>query len=345
MAVLTDHQLGVIAETTYGTPLVPSRFYRFLESSKIQPDPMPLQGVGLSVGTPGGINLASRRIPGIGKASGTIALECVSKGLGVLLNACTGTSVSTQVGATATYQQTFTPTVVNAVLPSLTAQLAVVNNNGVSTPNTYAGVTVSQFELSCPEGGIVQLSADVDAKAWSTATALATASFSAADSMFTYVGGAITLGTTPTFVAPVAATPTLATAGGTINGNIRSWSLTSSNNIDDGRWVMGTRNQPTVGKRSHMLKFDYEYNDNTMRDALLAQSTLSFTATHTTTELISAGSFATLQLAIPAIKINAGSFPEPTLGQTVRVSVDAEILWDGVNSPYFISLRTADTAL
>jgi hypothetical protein len=343
MATLTDHQYGMAAETVYGTPVTPSRFLRILESSKFQPDPMPLQGVGLSVGTPGGINLASRRIAGIGKASGTIAVEVVSKGLGVLLNACTGTSTVTQLGATACWQHNFTPNAVNTVLPAFTSQLSIVNNVGTSTPNTYTGCTVSQFELSCPEGGIMQLSADVDAKAWNTATALATASYGAADSIHTYVGGSITLGTTPAFVPPT--TVALASAGGTVSGNVRSWSLSSSNNIDDGRWVMGARNQPTVGKRSHMLKFDYEYNDNTMRDALLSQSTLSFTATHTTTELIAPGNFATVQLAIPAIKINSGSFPEPTLGQTVKVSVDAEILWDGVNQPYYISVRTADIAL
>lgn len=341
MANLTDHQFGTAVEATYNVANTVTRFYRIKESSTFQVEPMPLQGEGLSVGAPGGVNLASRRVAGIGKGTGKISLELVSRGLGQLLRAATGTSTVSLV-AGSLYQHNFTPTVVDTFLPSFTSQMSVVNNVGTSLPTTFSGCTVSQFTVSCPEGGIATLELDVDARSYTTATPLAVAGYPAADSMFTYVGGSVRLGATPAFVPPTSTA--LASGGGTVNSGIRSWELSSSNNIDDGRWVIGGRNQPTRGKVAHTLKFDYEYNDNVMRDALLNQSTLSFTATLTTTEAISAG-FATFQLAIPAIKINAGSWPEPTNGETVKTSVEAEILWDGVNQPYYISMLTADTAL
>jgi len=341
MANLTDHQFGTAAETVYGTAVTPSRFYRIKESTAFQVDPMPLQGEGLSVGAPGGVNLNSRRVVGVGKATGKVSLELVSKGLGQLLRACTGTGTSTVV-AGALYQQVFTPTVTDTYLPSFTAQLGVVNNVGQSQPTTYAGCTVSQFTLACPEQGIATLDIDVDAKTYTTATALAVAGYPAADSLFTFVGGSVRMGSTPAFVAPTATA--LASGGGVATSNVKSWELSASNNIDTGRWVIGGRNQPTRGKVAHTLKFEYEYNDTITRDALLNQSTLSFTATLQTTEVIGAG-FATVQLAIPALKINPGSWPEPTNGSTVKVSVECDILYDGVNQPFYISVLTADTAL
>ena len=341
MAILTDHQFGIGVESTYGTAVTPTRFYEILESTKFQSDPMPLQGVGLRVGVPGGVNMAARRIPGIGKSTGSVALEVKSRGLGLLLNAACGTSTSTVV-AGALFQQVHTPTTVNPFLPSLTAQQGIVNNVGTANPNTYAGCTVSQFTLACPEGGLATLNLDFDGEPVDTATALAAPSYPVGDSLFSYVSGSVKLGTTA-FVAPT--NVALASGGGAITGNVRSWELTSSNNVDDGRWVIGGRNQPTLGKRSHTLKFEYEYSDNVARDALLNQTTLSFIAELTTPEIITAGNPATLQVAIPAIKINTGSLPEATLGQTVKVSVDAEILWNGTNQPFYITMRTADTAL
>jgi Phage tail tube protein len=335
---LTDHQLGMVAEVTYGTPPLVTRFLQMLDDAKFDFDPMPLQGVGMTVGAPGGINRADRRIPGIGKGSGTISVEAVSKGLGVLLNACAGTGVSTLV-AGSTFQQNFTPTLANTLLPSLAVQAGIVDNTGVVNPFTFAGVSVNKWTLECPEGGIAKLKAEFDAKSMATATALATASYAAAPSLFSFIGGTITLGG-----AVTVPTATAIGVGGTANGNIRSWALSSDNNLDDGRWVVGSRNQPTVGKRKHSLKFRYEYNDNTVRTNLLAQSSVSFTATHVTTEALSTG-VATLQLVIPAIKINPGSIPEPTLGQTVVTDVEAEILWDGTNQPFYVVLRTADTTL
>jgi Phage tail tube protein len=341
MANLTDHQFGTGVETVYGSPVAVSRFYRIKDSTAFQVDPMPLQGEGLSVGSPGGVSLLSRRVPGIGKATGKISVELVSKGLGQLLRACVGAGSANAV-AGALYQHIFTPTIVDTFLPSFTAQLGVVNNNGQSQPTTYSGCTVSQFTLSCPEQGIAMLDIDVDAKSFTTATALGISGYPAADSLYTFVGGSVRLGATPAFVAPTATT--LASGGGTANSNVKSWELTTSNNIDDGRWVMGGRNQPTRGKVAHTLKFEYEYNDTLMRDALLNQSTLSFTATLQTTEAIGAG-VATMQLAIPAIKINSGSWPEPTNGATVKTSVEADVLYDGANQPYYITMLSADTAL
>jgi Phage tail tube protein len=338
VGVLTDHQLGMVAEVTYNTPPVVTRFLQMLSDSKIDFDPMPLQGMGMTVGAPGGVNRADRRIAGIGRGSGTISVEAVSKGLGVLLNACAGTGVSTLV-AGSTFQQNYTPTVAGTLLPSLAVQAGIVDNTGTVNPHTFAGVSIDKWVLECPEGGIATLKADFDARSMATATALATASYAAAPSLFSFVGGTITLGG-----AVTVPTATALGTGGTANANVRSWSLSSENSLDDGRWVIGGRNQPTVGKRKHSLKFRYEFNDTTTRAALLAQSSVSFTATHVTTEALSTG-FATLQLVIPAMKINPGSIPDPTLGQTVIVDVDAEILWDGVNAPFYVVIRTADSAL
>jgi hypothetical protein len=341
MSNLTDHQFGMVAETTYGTPVTVTRFLRLLgDGSEHDFDPMPLQGVGLQVSAPGGVDRSDRRVPGIGKGTLGLKFEAESKGLGLLLSHALGTATSTLVSGS-TYQQVITPTVTGTVLPSSTMQVGVVNNAGTAKAYTYAGCTIGGWEFELPESGIATWKVDVDAKSLATATSLATASYASSPSMFTYantaslkVGGTLTVPTTTA----------LASSSGSANLNIRALTCTSVNSIDDGRWIPGGRNQPTVGKRTHKLKLTYEYSDDTFRDILLTQAATSLLLDLQTTEALSTG-FAGLQLAIPAAKVSSGAIPKPSNGETVVSDIELDILWDGTNQPLYVVGRTADTAL
>lgn len=340
MSNLTDHQFGMVSETTYGTPVTVTRFLRLLADSEHDFDAMPIQGVGLQVGAPGGVDRSDRRVAGIGKGSLSVLFEAESKGLGLILSHALGTATSNLVSGT-TYQRVYTPTVTGAVLPSSTMQVGVINNAGTAKTYTYAGCTITGWEFTLPEGGIGRWKFDVDARSLATATALATASYASAPSMFTAantsslkVGGTLTVPTTTA----------LASSSGTANANIRALTLTSENSIDDGRWIPGGRNQPTVGKRTHKLKLTYEYSDETFRDILISQAATSLLVDLQTTESLSSG-VATLQLAIPAAKVTSGAIPKPTNGETVVSDIELDILWDGTNQPLYIVDRSADTAL
>jgi len=349
MAALTDHQAGWAVEGTYGTPVTATKFVPMMESSKMDWDPMPIQPSGLWVGAPGGVDRADRRFAGIGQGKGSLVVEAASKGQGTLWQAACGTSTSTLVSGS-TYQQVHTPTVTGTVLPSLTFQHGIVDNTGTVNPETFAGVTVTDWVLDIPKGAGADSSAkftlNLDAKSLSTVTGLSTFVGPSGASLYSWAGGGI--GTTTITVGGTLTPPTTnalaSVSGGTVNGNFSSITLTSNNNVDTGRWVPGGRNQPTVGKRSHTVKFDYEYNDNVWRALQISQGVTSLLIDIPTSESLSTGT-ARLQVAFPAIKINSGAFPEPTPGSTVITSVEAQVLWDGTNQPFYVVLRTADAAL
>lgn len=345
MSALTDHQFGMKAESVYGTPVTVDRFLPLLATSEQDFDPTFLQGEGMQVGAPGGVNRADRRFAGVGFGTLKLAIEAYSKGLGLLLSHATGTATSTLVGGSGTtYQQVFTPTVTGVLLPFSTMQVGIVDNTGAAAnPYTYAGCTVGSFDLELGEGptALAMWTFNVNARSLATATALASASYAASPSIFSSAsttsfkqGGTLTVPTTTA----------LASSTGTANTTMRSFTFSSNSSIDDGRWIPGGRNQPTVGKRAHTIKINYEYSDNTFRDALISQASVPLLIDLQTTETLSTG-VATLQLAIPAAKVNSGTIPKPTNGETVVNESEFEILYDGTNQPYYIVLRTADSAL
>ena len=343
MANLTDHQLMSVAESTYGTAVAVSRAVPFLPDSKAEWDPTPYQGKGLWVGAPGGVFRSDRRGAGIGQGTITEKYEAVSKGLGVALNAAFGTSTHTLTTGT-TYQQVFTPTATGTVLPSRTVQLAIVDNAGTARPETFAGVTVDELELELPEGpdSIATWTLTSDAKTMLTATALGTWTPAASASLF---GGwsttsVVTLGGT---ITPPTTT-VLASSSGSVVTDLMSLTFSLKNNIDSSRWGLGTRGQPTVGRRELSLKWSQEFTAQTVRDLQISQGKTSLLVTLTTGEALSTG-FATLQLAFPAVFIDTGALPDPTDGETVKGDVSASLLWDGTLQPAYLVTRTADAAL
>ncbi len=343
MSMLTDHQLGVKAESVFGTPVTVDRFLAIMATSEHDFDPTAIQGEGMQVGAPGGVNRADRRFAGVGFGTLKLQLEGLSKGLGLLISHATGTATSTLVSGT-TYQQVFTPTLTGVLLPSSTMQVGIVDNTGAAAnPFTYAGCTVGSFELELGEGPTskVMWTFNVNARSLATATALASASYAASPSIYS---SASTCSFKPGGTLTVPTTTTLASSTGTANLTLKAFTLNSNSNIDEGRWIPGGRNQPTVGKRAHTLKLTYEYNDNTFRDLLISQASTSLLIDLQTAETLSTG-VATLQVAIPAGKVNSGTIPKPTNGETVTCESEFQILYDGTNQPFYLVQRTADSAL
>lgn len=341
MAGLLDHQLGLVAESTWGTPVTVTRFHELLAGSGMSWDPRVVQGQGLRVG---GKFLRTARRAGIyGQGSGSVKAELLSKGFGVLLNACFGTSTHTLVSGS-TYQQVFTATQTGTVLPALTVQEGIVRNDAAGTvdPYTYAGCSVTSFELDIPVGDIATLTVNLDAKSLSTATALATASYPTGPSLYHWGLGAGTRGGTLT--APTT-TALGSVSGGTVTSTIKSLNVAIDNNLDVGRWVFGGRNQPTVGLRSGKVKAGVEYNSATERDALIGQTSDGLLLDLVTTEALSTG-FARMQVIIPEMKINnPDALPVPTNGETVVTDVEWEILDNLTASPIYLVTRTGDTAI
>ena len=86
-----------------------------------------------------------------------------------------------------------------------------------------------------------------------------------------------------------------------------------------------------------------EYNDTVLRTAYLAGSSIALALTHTTSEVVGAGN-SQLQLLIPQLFLGSPVLPPMTM-DTSTVSITGQCTFNGTNELWYLSMRTADTAL
>ena len=132
-----DAQLGLAAETTYGTYTVPSRFIEFTSES-LKRQKTTIQGGGLRAG--GQYERSSRRVITTRHGKGALAFDFTTTGMGLLLKTATGNSTIT-AGSSTTVSTTVAVTPGNQV--TLVAVPVVGQVLGVDTAGSYEQVTVT----------------------------------------------------------------------------------------------------------------------------------------------------------------------------------------------------------
>jgi hypothetical protein len=336
MANRMDNQVGMALESVYNTPVTVTRFYPYLDGTDAQWDTRQRQGVSVFVNSKRAYR-GDRRVLPIGQGTVTIKTELASRQGGILLQAAHGLATSNLISGTS-YMERFLTSVTGTVLPSWTIQMAKVRNDGTVDPETYSGCTAVSFEIECPKDGIPTISVTFDARNVTTATALATASYTAGAYLFDASQGAAGVGGTLT-----APSTTLLGTGLTVFPNFYSFKLTVDHNADTDRWVFGGRNQPTVGMVDVAFSADAEYNDTTLRTSYLAGTSIPVSLTMTTAEVLSTGN-SQFQIFIPQLYLNSPVLP-PMADETTVVGISGTPTYDGTNELFYTMYRTADTAL
>ncbi|AKN71229.1 hypothetical protein QR97_16710 [Streptomyces sp. PBH53] len=167
-------QLGIAAETTYGVFVAPTKFLEFTKESLVLKKTT-AQSSGIAAGRL--MALSSRRVVTRREASGSVDLEVTNKGMGLLLQALMGTTVTpVQQGVTTAYLQTHT--LASVAGKSLTIQKGVPLTSGTVTDKTFVGCKVVSGEFSCEVGGMLAASFEVDGKDCDEGQTLAAASYS-----------------------------------------------------------------------------------------------------------------------------------------------------------------------
>jgi hypothetical protein len=164
------HQLGLAEEATWGTIQTPTRFYEFVNET-LHRENIYAQSEAIRSG---------RRLRGQGRriarqtANGSITFEVGRVGFGVFFKHLLGgvSSVNT-VGTVWTH--TFTPGTLLG--KGLTLQKGVQKSDGTVQAFTYEGTKIVAAEFSVSQDGLLMMTADFDAQAETTATALASASY------------------------------------------------------------------------------------------------------------------------------------------------------------------------
>lgn len=342
---LLDHSVGIGTETTFGTGVTVNRFGEWTPGNSMDFDPKVAETQGLRQGSR--FNRSGRRVPVIGQGSGSIQMDYLSKGMGLWLQPALGTSASTLVSGT-TYQQNHTPVLPNATtLKSVTLQEGIVEAQGNIDAYTYAGCTFKALELGCSSSApLLYAKFDVDAKGLATATAYATPAYTGQNTatVFNFANLVVTLGGTLT--EPT--TTTLASVASGVTLNVRGITINIDNAIDDGRWVPGSRNQPTSGDGSIKVKIDVEYDSVTgtlLRDAQLNQTNVGPLIATWTGAALSSGN-ETLQFVAATCLINSGAIPQVSDDKTIVTSIEFEVENNLTSSQVaWLVARTADTAL
>ncbi len=328
-----DWSVGIAKESTFGTAVTVARFLEFTEPKPFEIDRGVKQGAGLRPGSR--VARAARRVKTIRQASGDITVEAYSKGLGLLLEACMGSGNQTLVGGT-TYQQIHS---LADALPSHTIQFGVPNSAGVIRPLTYSGCTVSDWEIGGAVGDIATIKTTWDARNWTTATAYATPSYPTGGNLFTVESATIYSGT---YTAPTATT--LASANTAVAG-VKDFKVAMSNQIISDRFFMnsgGLKDRQLPGTRQPTVELNVEYQDNTLWDALEANSDLCLVINLVGGSLSSGNE--TMQIAIPDLELDGG-LPEGGPDAIASQAIKMVGLDNLTNPPIAIITRTSDTAL
>ncbi|MEV5444046.1 phage tail tube protein [Streptomyces sp. NPDC052644] len=166
-------QLGIAAESTYGTFAAPTRFLEFTSESLVL-SKTTAQSSGIAAGRL--LALSSRRVVTQRQVSGSVDLEVTNKGMGLLLQALMGTTVTpVQQATTTAYLQTHT--LADTAGKSLTIQKGVPLTTGVVTDKSLVGCKVTSAEFSCEVGGMLTASFEFDGRDCDETQTLATASY------------------------------------------------------------------------------------------------------------------------------------------------------------------------
>ncbi|MEU9380000.1 phage tail tube protein [Streptomyces sp. NPDC048279] len=167
-------QLGIAAESSYGTFVASSKFLEFTKESLALK-----KTTGQSAGVAAGrmLPLSSRRVITRKEVQGSIDLEVANKGMGLLFQSLMGTSVTpVQQVATTAYLQTHT--LADTAGKSLCIQKGVPLTTGVVTDKTFLGCKVVSAEFSCEVGGMLTATFEFDGKDCDETQTLAVASYS-----------------------------------------------------------------------------------------------------------------------------------------------------------------------
>lgn len=305
-------QLGIATETTFNTPVTVTRFYEFTNES-LNYEKNVAVGMGLRAG--GQLPRSQRRVVTTTGATGDINLDLPTSGLGLLLAHATGTFPTKAAGA-------FTFTLGDIATKSFTSQVGVPQYGGTVTPKTVGGCKISSFELAVSNAGIATGRFSVDGASFTTATALATASYSSTTNLFHFAQSAITV-------------------DGTAVANIKDFTLTVDNVIKSDRYNLGSAgtkaNQVNNGFRKITGTVTAEFTDTTLLAKFLADTSAALSLSFTS------GSDA-LSITVSAVKFD-GEAPQVAGPEVIDVNFSFEAYDNGTDAPLTIVYTTADAAL
>lgn len=334
MTVYRDAQLTLDVESTFNTPVTTARWLPYVGDPSMEYQPIDVDSEAIY---PGPALIGSNRTRCADSASGSVEFEVLSKLFGKLLKACTGAGSSNLVSGT-TYQQVFT--LGSGVLDSLTMQFVRKLWGGTDAVDTYAGCTVSSFELSMDKTGILKLAVEIDGASYSTVIAKSAATVTYPN-RFGWSGLTVKSGT-----LTEATTIALASATTNVDG-VKSFSIKVDNGLttDDFRAnSAGKKSQQVPGRREITGSIEVDFTATTYRDAFKAGTGISLLFELSTGVALSTGT-ETFQIVLPLVMFNKDPRPNAD-GTAPTATLEFDVLKaTTATNALALVVRTSDTAL
>lgn len=315
-------QLGFAAETTWGTYAAPTRFLEAnsfaiqnqidrIESSAIRASNRVLRQDRWAA-NPKGI-------------SGTIELEVMSKGFGLLLKHMLGTvAITTPSGATTA--RLHTHTLGDTYGLGLTVQGGVPDVAATVQPFSWLGCKIGEWTLSNEVDGILMLGLNIDGASETTAQSLASASYASSVELLTFAGGTVTV------------------AGSQFD--VRSFSLTGNAGLKTDRYFLrgsSTKKEPIPAALVDLSgQIEAEFEGLTAYNRFVNGTVASLSATWVGSTIEGAFKYS-LTVTLPAVRFD-GTTPEVASADVVMLPLPFKALFDGSNEPVTIAYQTTDTA-
>lgn len=323
-----DTQAGWKTESSYGTAVVVDRFMPFSHSlGSIKPEKVYIESNSMRAGAR--VQSSTSGAPYIGGAGGQIELEVCNKGFGWWLRHMLG-AVATTGPTDSAYTHTGT-------VASLCGDAFTYQENWKTgacgdgdQAMTFFGGKIAKWELSCDVGGLLIFKADLLFKSFTTATALASASYPSGLEALSWAGASLSVDSTD---VPVT-----------------GWKVTCDNKLKaDRRYLQNDtgRAEPVeVDFRDIQIEFTCDWDDlthyNKFRSATAAGALAEIACSAESPTLIGTSSKASLAVTAPAARIDmadvSGSGRE-YLTQTIT----AKVLDNGSDEPLEVAYVTAES--
>lgn len=325
-------QFGIVDESTYNTPVAVSRFYEFTKES-IKADYATIDSK--AVRNQARTLRSDRFVVNPKGAKGTVEMEVLNKNFGLWLKHMLGSVASSGAGAAG--DVTHTGTVGSLTGKSFTAQVGRPLVGGVTgTPFTYGGGKIASWTLSNSVDGILNLGVDLDFASevlpGAGAAALQAVSYPAAQEVFSFVGGALTV--------DAASVP------------VKDVSIKCDNGLDDARYFLRGNAAKKEPLEAAMRKFDVGFTAdfdsmtlyNKVASTTAAGSLGALVLTWTAPTLIGTTPFfaPTLTITLPAVRFD-GETPNVSGPDSLEFKMGGYAL-DAGAGPITVVYKTTDVA-
>lgn len=335
-------QIGIVKETTPGTPVAVTTFNAFLQESllaRIQT----AADMGLSAGV---LDIYAARdvLTGL-DGGGDVTFNVASKGMGRWFQAAMGSSpTAAQISTSGAYTQFHNLGSADGV--AWTIQKGMPEVGGTVDPLTFTGSKITAWEMACSPNGLMTFKATIDAMSvkptGASALGLQTASYSV-DQNFGFNQCAWSSFSAMTVVSSLW-TPTSPAAL-----KVRAMSIKGGQPKKTDRWIAGSLTKDEQlgnGFTQATGQIDIDYASTTFQADYLARTSIGLQMSATGSIIGTSGTnVATVQVTMPAVMLEQGSTPVANGPDVITVSYPFTVRNDGTNGSMQIYLISTDAAV